>query len=73
MTPLRGYFKTSAGIFAAGHFRGLGESFCNHHLEGGWDARSANDTFRAVNFYSIATEAPKMIEKLEMYSEEKEK
>ena len=40
MTPLRGYFKTSAGIFAAGHFRGLGESFCNHHLEGGLDARS---------------------------------
>ena len=39
VTPLRGYFKTSAGIFAAGHFRGLGESFCNHHLEGGWDAR----------------------------------
>ena len=39
VTPLRGYFKTSAGIFAAGHFRGLGESFCNHHFCGGWDAR----------------------------------
>ena len=49
MTPLRGYFKTSAGIFAAGHFRGLGESFCNHHLEGGLGC----ETVGAMGFKSF--------------------
>ena len=52
VTPLRGYFKTSAGIFAAGHFRGLGESFCNHHLEGGL-GREIAPNFGLLLFNSV--------------------